>query len=177
MIRMLCDLSKRWKVNCSMTYKRLLSVGLMLLLSCLVCRPVYADEAIDRSAPLIPLGEVLIVYSDGASDAEVAAVSDMVEILTYQSFQVSYGTATQAFRAVKDFDYVICYEVDKYPAQFPVNLAEGQKNGLKIFFIGDQLIKDYVEKQADYSYVVEKKNVETSEVEMMSSLDNVCDHL
>lgn len=162
MIRMLCGLSKKLKMNYSMTYKILCFISLLLTACVLLGDTVYADEAIERKAPLIPLGDVLVVYSDGASDAEVSAVSDIVEILTYQSFQVSYGTATQAAKALDDFDYVICYEVDKYPEQLLQKLATGQRRGLKIFFIGSELIQDYMDQQtatSSYSYITENKKV------------------
>lgn len=145
MVRMLFDSNKRWKVNCSTTSKLALFAFIFVLASSLLTRQVAADEAIEKKAPLIPLGDVLVVYSDGASEQEVESVSDIVEILTYQSFQVSYGNASQAIAAVEDFDYIICYEVDKYPSKLISTLAESEKNGAKLFFIGNQLIQKYVD--------------------------------
>ena len=102
MIKMLCGLSKKWKVNYSTTYKIIRFAILFLMVNSLFVCSVSADEAIERIAPLIPLGDVLVVYSDGASAEDVEAVSDIVEILTYQAFQVSYGTATQAVKAAAE---------------------------------------------------------------------------
>ena len=138
MIKMLCGLSKKWKVNYSTTYKIIRFAILFLMVNSLFVCSVSADEAIERIAPLIPLGDVLVVYSDGASAEDVEAVSDIVEILTYQAFQVSYGTATQAVKAAADFDYVVCYEVEKYPQKLVQELIKCEASGGRLFFIGNQ---------------------------------------
>ena len=163
MIEMLCGLSKKWKVNYSTTYKIIRFAILFLMVNSLFVCSVSADEAIERIAPLIPLGDVLVVYSDGASAEDVEAVSDIVEILTYQAFQVSYGTATQAVKAAADFDYVVCYEVEKYPQKLVQELIKCEDNGGRLFFIGNQLIKSYADQQnrisSQYGYMASNVDV------------------
>lgn len=117
-------------------------------------KPVFAETTV------IPDGDILVVYSDAASDAAVDAVADIVEILTYQAFQVSYGTASQCSFELQRFDYIICYDIERYPSDFIEKLSAQETMGGKILIMGSQFMRDY----QDYvgkgnSYMTDDKQV------------------
>ncbi len=116
--------------------------------------PTYAKEA------TIPDADILVVYSDAASDETIEAVADIVEILTYQAFQVAYGTATQCRDELYRFDYIICYDINRYPADFLENLSERDAAGTNIMIMGSHFMKDFLDNtnQKD-AYITEEKQV------------------
>ncbi len=77
-------------MNCSMMYKKILFyiVGFLFIFIASLGRTVssFAEEA--------PKGDILIIYQDKADDSTKAAVEDLVKLLTFQSFKISYGPAS-----------------------------------------------------------------------------------
>ncbi len=128
----------------------------MYVLSALYCQP--AVWAADQKQ--IEKGDILIIYSDGSDKNTGRMVSDMVEILTYQSFKVSYGTASECMDDLNKFSYVICYDITTYPSEFPEKLRLYEENhtgetkeASHIFFVGNEFLKAYLDQTGrDQSY-------------------------
>ena len=128
----------------------------MYVLSALYCQP--AVWAADQKQ--IEKGDILIIYSDGSDKNTGRMVSDMVEILTYQSFKVSYGTASECMDDLNKFSYVICYDITMYPSEFPERLRLYEENHTRetkeashIFFVGNEFLKSYLDQTGrDQSY-------------------------
>lgn len=141
-------------MNCNTMYKKIIIGFLAGLVLFLQAKPAYALEV------TIPDGDILVVYSDAASDDTVDAVADIVEILTYQAFQVSYGTASQCCKELQRFDYIICYDVERYPADFIEKLAERKSAGAEIMIMGSHFMKDFLDyEKKGNSYITEDKQV------------------
>ena len=69
-------------------------------------------------------------YSDHADKETLHSVSDFVELFTYQGFQVSYGNASLCMPDLNRFSYVICYDLQQYPAEFINRLYEYEQKDL-----------------------------------------------
>ncbi|WP_414734013.1 DUF2334 domain-containing protein [Acetobacterium carbinolicum] len=113
--------------------------------------PVMAEET------EIPDGEILVIYSDGADEEALEAVLEFVAMLTYQSFKVSFGTASDCQEQLNRFSHIICYQLDNYPNDFlekihrleeakPETIAGRSKGYLhNILFVGNMGIQEYLE--------------------------------
>jgi len=151
-------------MNFNMMFKHsMLYIAVSGIILCTFVRPVFAAEeavVLESANMEIPEGEILVVYSDAASEAEVEAVSDIVEILTYQAFQVSFGKASECTNALQRFDYIICYDIEKSQPSFLQALMERKESGAKIMIIGNSFMKSYMDGQnkQDY-YVIDDKKV------------------
>ncbi len=106
---------------------------------CSSMKVLAADEE------LIPQGEILLIYSDGADDETMDAVNRIIEHLTYQSFQVSFGSATECAGAVSDFSHIICYNIKSYPKALRENLYEREDAKADILFIGSGFLRKYLD--------------------------------
>lgn len=136
-------------MNCNMMYKRILIFIVGFLLA-----PLFGIETSMVSfAEELKGGDILIIYSDHADKETIQSVSDVVEFFTYQSFQVSYGNASLCMPHLNQFSYVICYDLQQYPAELTNRLYEYEKKDTvtekrespHIFFIGNKFLKDYLD--------------------------------
>lgn len=128
-------------MNFNMMCRRRIVCIAMLLMSMFVCPFVsWASES-----EQIEKGDILIIYSNGSDETTLKLVNDMVEVLTYQSFKVSYGTASECMENMNKFSYIICYDVTMYPEEFTSNLKKFEDNAGHLFFVGNQLLKDYLD--------------------------------
>ena len=137
-------------MNCNTMCKRILITIVEMLLCTFFCletpRVSFAKE--------LQEGDLLIVYSDHADKETLHSVSDFVELFTYQGFQVSYGNASLCMPDLNRFSYVICYDLQQYPAEFINRLYEYEQKDLvtpqketpHILFMGNGFLKDYLER-------------------------------
>ncbi|MEY8354645.1 DUF2334 domain-containing protein [Lachnospiraceae bacterium 54-53] len=136
-------------MNFNMMCKRLLiCIVLFLLLS---SGGGTATRASQKEQ--IPEGDILIIYNDGANEDIREMVSDMVELLTYQSFKVSYGPASLSMNAMDRFSHIICYDLTRYPEEFLKMLGQyenaravgGREEAPHLLFVGNDCLKEYLD--------------------------------
>jgi hypothetical protein len=136
-------------MNCSMMYRKILAyIGSFLLFF-----SVSIGCATASLAEEMPKGDFLIIYSDNADENTKAAVNDLVELLTYQSFKISYGPASWGMEYMDQFSYIICYDLEQSPAGFTDRLKQYETNSIvagrtespHILFIGNEYFKYYLD--------------------------------
>lgn len=136
-------------MNCSMMFKKILfyTGGLLFLTFAGMGKPVTSIAA------QVPEGDILIIYQDNADDNKKAAVEDLVKLLTFQSFKISYGPASWCMDYMDGFSYVICYDMDVSPPGFTNRLrryetgsaTDGRTKSPHILFIGNHYFKTYLD--------------------------------
>lgn len=140
----------------SMMFKKFQCIALVIFLLCI---PVTA-EAEEKKA--LPSGDILVVYSDTADKDDMDSVYHIVELLTYQSFQVTFASAAECAGNLADFKSILFYEVESYPSEIIGEIraleTEAQKileargedykgateNDLRLMFVGNHFLKDYL---------------------------------
>lgn len=143
-------------MNCNMMYKvHLTSVTALFFFFIaffLNPRTALAQEP--------PKGDILIISSDKPDKRTATAIDELVERLTYQSFEVSYGPASWGMDYMKQFSYVICYDLKTYPLEFSEKLEEYEKSGKSvsphILFVGNEFLRyylDYTGRSSEYEIV------------------------
>lgn len=145
-------------MNYNMMYKVKYFLPLLICILCVSLTPAYAKEVSSNETE--PKGDVLIIYSDSASAQEIEAVSDMVEILTYQAFQVAFAEASDSLDMIEHFDHIICYHMERYPQDI-ISLLQSKRD-TEILFIGNTLIRDYIDSDnngAGTDYIESEVNV------------------
>jgi hypothetical protein len=130
-------------------YKKILYYlsGFLLLFSVSIIR------ATTSSAEEMPKGDILIMYSDNADENTKAAVNDLVELLTYQSLKISYGSASWGMEYMDQFSYIICYDFKQSPVGFTDRLKQyetsstiaGRTGSPHILLIGNEYLKNYLD--------------------------------
>lgn len=134
-----------------------------VLFCVLVLVPLFCKERVYAKTPeSVPAGDILIMYSDSASDEDLKNVMDIVEILTYQSFQVTYAPATVCLGKLNQFSHILCYKIEHYPDNLVEELKsredEGNgilkareeiknssgENDIRILFVGNDFLKSYL---------------------------------
>ncbi|MFW6679653.1 DUF2334 domain-containing protein [Lacrimispora sp. AGF001] len=136
-------------MNCSMMYKKFLFyiAGFLFISLASLGRTVYSF------AEEVPKGDILIIYQDNADDSTKAAMEDLVKLLTFQSFKISYGPASWGMEYLDGFSYVICYDLKQSPPEFTSRLSRyetktvinGKMGSPHILFIGNQYFKTYLD--------------------------------
>lgn len=160
-------------MNFSMTFDKK-AIFLLLLLLCLFTVPV---EASGETA--LPPGEILVVYSDAAAEEDLEAVRMLVEILTYQTFQVTFAPASESQGNLGNFKNIIFYETDRYPEKLIRELYDLEQEAqavldartdqnaatlgdFKILFIGSGFLKEYLDQTGRaHSYMEGSETVGT----------------
>lgn len=125
---------------------------ILLLFSCNV-------KAKDDS---LSTGDILIIYSDGATNDDMKNIRSIVEYFTYQRFQVTYASASACLAQLENFNSIVCYKVERYPEELIEELKnreekgnsilrnrEGIKNSsglndIRLLFVGNELFRDYL---------------------------------
>lgn len=110
----------------------------------------------------LPAGDILIIYSDGASKDDMINVRSIVEYFTYQRFQVTYASASACLNQLENFNSIVCYKVERYPEELIKELKnreekgnsilrkrEGIKNSsgqndIRLLFVGNELFQNYL---------------------------------
>lgn len=136
-------------MNFNMMFRRVLA-GMAVFLLSNIFDP-SAAWALNRKQ--IEPGDILIIYSDGSDKDTLDTVYDMVELLTYQGFKLSYGSASESKDQLDKFSYIICYDLTSYPEDFTekLNRYEKQGSGLDqggsphILFVGNGFLKHYLD--------------------------------
>lgn len=131
----------------------------------------YFVEPVMAEGTDIPDGEILIVYSDGAGEETLESVETLVAMLTYQSFKVSFGSASDCKEGLNRFSYIICYQLERYPNDFleklhaleeakpetiPGRFKSYQHN---ILFLGNQCIQEYLESDGRTDFTANQTKV------------------
>ncbi|MFA9378049.1 MAG: DUF2334 domain-containing protein [Lachnotalea sp.] len=115
-----------------------------------------------KESQSLPMGEILIIYSDGASDEDMENVMSIVEDLTYQRFQVTYAPASMCLGQLDQFNFILCYKIERYPdgliqeikqreeegntilnARKDIKNSSGE-NDIRILFVGNQFLRTYL---------------------------------
>ena len=91
-------------------------------------------------------GSILVIYNDGAGEEGLKQAEDVVELLTYQSFQVSYSPVSESMDVMDGFSYIICCDLTRYPEDFLKSLKQ-YENGKSphLLFMGSKCLKDYLD--------------------------------
>lgn len=119
-------------------------------------------EEVVEDTEEIPDGDILIVYSNGASQGELEGAMKVVELLTYQSFKVSFGSAGDCEGQLERFPYVIFYEMDRCSNDFFEEMygLEQQTEITHFFFMGNEGLKNYLDYTGRrYSYREDQRTV------------------
>lgn len=132
-------------MNYNTTYKSLLQIAGILVVAIYLCVAMSVNVLADTASETVPQGDILVIYSDAASEMEMEAVSDIVEILTYQAFQVSYASASESIAVLGQFDYIICYHIERYSTAFSQALFERSSNDTEIMIIGNEMLQGYLD--------------------------------
>ncbi|WP_143322149.1 DUF2334 domain-containing protein [Clostridium sp. HBUAS56010] len=114
--------------------------------------------------------DVLLIYSDGSGEKVLSQVHILVEILTYQNMKVSYGTASECRNSMKDFSYIICYDLTTYPKdfmetmkQYEAGAAGGTRYQPHVLFVGNLFLKAYFD-ETERSDEYEVQNFSTGKL-------------
>jgi hypothetical protein len=70
-------------------------IGVVLLCELFLILLYGGSNVQAKELTTLPEGEILIMYSEGASEEDLENVISIVETLTYQSFQVTYAPASK----------------------------------------------------------------------------------
>ena len=150
-----------------MMFKRFLSTILICIcIAAAVPISVFAEDEVKTDG--LPKGDILLIYSDQASDTMKDEVMQMVALLTYQSFQVTFAPASDCISQVENYSDIICYQVEKYPRELLTELNnlentadaenENPDTNIKIMFVGNVLLKDYLNSTSRSSEYIEDNN-------------------
>lgn len=149
-------------MSCSMTFKKKLCLLLPAFFFLLLPLKARAEETV------LPAGDILVVYSDDADGQTMDNVYEIVELLTYQSFQVTFASAADCTGSLANFRSIIFYEVESYPAAFIKEIRELEKENqkvldarpedydgattedLRLLFVGNGFLKDYLDQSARF---------------------------
>lgn len=125
----------------------------------------------------LPAGDILIIYSDGASKDTMNNIRSIVEYFTYQRFQVTYASASSCLNQLDNFNSIICYNVERYPKELIKELKNREEKGnsilrkreeeknssgqndIRILFVGNELLRNYLDetkRKSSYLYVVKQ---------------------
>jgi hypothetical protein len=144
----------------------------VFILFSLLVLPFSSVSAMAQESSALPLGEILIIYSDGASVEDIENVKSMVEYLTYQRFQVTYAPALECLGELKAFSCILCYKLERYPKELIIELKEREdkgnailkaregiqnssgENDIRLLFVGNDFIRTYLnETGMEHSYI------------------------
>ncbi|BCN29939.1 hypothetical protein bsdtb5_12340 [Anaeromicropila herbilytica] len=128
------------------------------------------NESYAKEKAKIPDAQILVIYSDEADNSTISQVKDIVEILTYQSFKVSFAKASDCMGELKRYSYILCYNLDSYPTSILEELnqlelkskmaAKKNQSKYKVLFIGNDFLKEYLGyTKRDSNYISENKSV------------------
>lgn len=126
-------------MNCNMMFKKIISFLLFFFL--IFTQPLCVNAKEERS---LPRGEVLIVYSDHASEEQIENVFRIVEILTYEGVQTTFAPALKCVGKLDRYDNIILYELEVYPPELIEELwkVEGSR---RLLFVGNCFLKNYLD--------------------------------
>ncbi len=141
-------INKKWKVNFNMMFKK--NIGILLIIACLFLSGMQVVAAEEDSNSL-PDAEILIIYSDDPNEETMDAVREIVKILTYQNFQVSFASATECEEELDRYSNIICYQLETYSNTFLQHLREFEEDANfkeedasnQILFVGNTCLQEY----------------------------------
>lgn len=145
-----------------MMFKRWKKTVLVFFL-CLMTGVFCYEEQVNAEEQTLPEGEILLIYSDGASNGQMSSVMSIVESLTCQSFQVTYAPASNCLGELERFNSIICYDVTRYPTELIAEVYEREQagnailrqrendknssgiNDIRLLFIGNDFLHSYLD--------------------------------
>lgn len=136
-------------MNCSMMCKRFFFLfGLFLFTGFL-----SGISARGAEEGTVKKGDILVIYDGGAGERGLEQAEDVVELLTYQSFRVSYVPVSESVEAMDGFSYIICYDLTRYPEDFLDSLKQyenahagrGKGESHHLLFVGSKCLKAYLD--------------------------------
>ena len=135
------------------THKGRLLCGMSLLLMAFFLL-VSMKPAIAKASQTEEKGDILLIHSASLDTQELGTVNTLVEILTYQGFQVRSVPANIDGSEMLNYSYVICYHLGHYSEEFLASLHQYEASGTKdqygtwstnLLFLGNQCLKDYLD--------------------------------
>lgn len=133
-----------------------------VLFFCLMPGKAIAAEPKTEEAETLPSGDILIMYSENISDEDMENVKNLVEELTYQSMQVAFAPASDCLGHLREFEYILCYKIERFPKGIIEELMEREEKGnrlletqkregfsldeenVRIMFIGNRFLRSYL---------------------------------
>lgn len=135
--------NRKQKTNCSMMFKRLLVLAIIMWL--IGTMPVWAEE----DAAYIPAGEaeILLVHNESPSSEEDIEFISMLASALNRS--LDFGTPEQCEDYVSKYDYVICCNLDEVPDRFMEGLKDYKGN---LMILGSAFLEKYLGQTGQGSY-------------------------
>lgn len=93
----------------------------------LSCQYVRAEDI-----QQLPKGDLLILYSDGASDSDRDSLVLLVENLTYQGYEVTFVPVSAGIYNLRDYKNIILYKIERYPEELIGKIYERERDGERI---------------------------------------------
>ena len=126
-------------MRCSMMYKRGLLLSLLLCLTLLLA----GHAAAEQTEEFLPdgSGSLLLVHGRNLSDEQTQQVEHLVTIASALGKVVDYGTAEQCKDVLKEYDYVILYDLPDMTHAFGTAL---KKSGAQLMLIGSDTLRRYL---------------------------------
>lgn len=149
----------------SMMFKKFMSFLLLFLL--VFSRPLCVSAKEGRG---LPRGEVLILYSDDASEEQIENVCRIVEILTYEGVQTTFASAMECAGKLDEYDSIILYELETYPSQLLEEIWKAEGRG-RLLIVGNVFLKSYLDytlRSTSYSSCAGEVGTFVYEFEMQS---------
>lgn len=139
-----------------MTFRKWKEAFVLLICCFLLMFTVNSIQANAEEETPLPTGDILIMYSDGISEEDMQQVRCLVEELTFQSFQVTFAPVTECLGHLQEFDSILCYKIERFPADIIDELwkreQEGnraltnEEQGCRIMFMGNGFLRSYLQK-------------------------------
>ncbi len=143
-----------------MMYRRRAVIG-MLLLCALVWGTVLPCKYAGAEGRQ---QDILVLYSDGASDSDRDNLVLLAENLTYQGYEVTFASASAGMDKLQNYKNIVLYKLERYPEEFIGKLYKRERDGekiaglsergllqdkteeIRILFMGNTFFRDYLDK-------------------------------
>lgn len=175
-----------------MTFSRLKRAGFVLY--CVLILLVFPVGSQAKEQDTLPSGDILIIYSDGATKEDMENVRSIVEYFTYQRFQVTYASASACLNQLENYSSILCYKVERFPDGLLKELKEREEKGnailraregiknssgendIRLLFVGNELLRAYLDETGrnnsyiDYTKQTGKLQYNFSDLESKEAL-------
>lgn len=118
-----------------MMCKKLIIASVCFLLFLLAPTIAYGAQAKSVEA------DIVILYENPTSAADLKNIETMVKLLTYQNYAVAYGTLEEYKGSIDKYQHVICYDLDVLDKAGMKELTNENSN---VMMIGNNIIESYV---------------------------------
>lgn len=145
-----------------MMFNKWKRIGVVLLCELFLILLYEGSNVQAKELTTLPKGEILIMYSEGASEEDLENVISIVETLTYQSFQVTYAPASKCLGELDNYSFILCYKIERFPNGLIEELKKREEEGnsilnrrkdiknstgekdIRILFVGNEFLRSYL---------------------------------